>query len=88
MFLFNPVVLNVSAMWQGDVFLYLLSSKEPTTIKALGILFTQCTQEKGESDELSNKKKEEEPLPVLIVLISMFSSLLWPCELMMCNVLY
>ena len=79
MFLFNSVVLNVSAMWQGDVFLYLLSSKEPTTIKALGILFTQCTKENGESDE---------PLPVLIVLISMFSSLLWPCGLMMCNVLY
>ena len=34
--LFNSVVLNVSAMSQGDVFVYLLSSKEPTTIKALG----------------------------------------------------
>ena len=35
--LFKPVVLNVSAMSQGDVFIYLLSSKEPTTVKALGI---------------------------------------------------
>ena len=34
--LFNSVVLNVSAMSQGDVFVYLLSSKEPTTLKALG----------------------------------------------------
>ena len=35
--LFNSVVLNhVSAMSQGDVFVYLLSSKEPTTVKALG----------------------------------------------------
>ena len=34
--LFNSVVLNVSAMTQEDVFIYLLSSKEPTTIKALG----------------------------------------------------
>ena len=34
--LFNSVVLNVSAMSLGDVFLYHLSSKEPTTIKALG----------------------------------------------------
>ena len=33
--LFNSVVLNVSAMSQGDVFVYLLSSKEPTTVKAL-----------------------------------------------------
>ena len=33
--LFKAVVLNVSAMSQGDVFVYLLSSKEPTTIKAL-----------------------------------------------------
>ena len=32
----NSVVLNVSAMSQGDVFVYLLSSKEPTTVKALG----------------------------------------------------
>ena len=36
--LFNSVVLNVSAMSQGDVFVYLLSSKEPTTIKSLGFL--------------------------------------------------
>ena len=35
--LFKSVVLNVSAMSQGDVFMYLLSSKEPTTVKALGI---------------------------------------------------
>ena len=34
--LFNSVVLNVSAMSQGDVFVYFLSSKEPTTVKALG----------------------------------------------------
>ena len=34
--LFNSVVLNVSDMSQGDVFVYLLSSKEPTTVKALG----------------------------------------------------
>ena len=34
--LFNSVVLDVSAMSQGDVFVYLLSSKEPTTVKALG----------------------------------------------------
>ena len=34
--LFNSVVLNVSAMSQGDVFVCLLGSKEPTTIKALG----------------------------------------------------
>ena len=34
--LFSSVVLNVSAMSQGDVFVYLLSSKEPTTVKALG----------------------------------------------------
>ena len=34
--LFNSVVLNMSAMSQRDVFLYLLSSKEPTTVKALG----------------------------------------------------
>ena len=34
--LFNSVVLNVSAMSQGDVFVYLLSCKEPTTVKALG----------------------------------------------------
>ena len=34
--LFNSVVLDVSAMSQGDVFLYLLSSKEPKIIKALG----------------------------------------------------
>ena len=34
--LFNSVVLNVSAKYQGDVFLYLLSSKEPITMKALG----------------------------------------------------
>ena len=34
--LYNSVVLNVSAMSQGDVFVYLLGSKEPTTIKALG----------------------------------------------------
>ena len=35
--LFKSVVLNVSAMSQGDVFIYLLSSKEPTSVKALGI---------------------------------------------------
>ena len=34
--LFNSVVLNVSDVSQGDVFIYLLSSKEPTTVKALG----------------------------------------------------
>ena len=34
--LFSSLVLNVSAMSQGDVFVYLLSSKEPTTVKALG----------------------------------------------------
>ena len=34
--LFNSVVLNVSAMSQGEVLVYLLSSKEPTTVKALG----------------------------------------------------
>ena len=33
--LFNSVVLNVSAMSQRDVFVYLLSSKEPITVKAL-----------------------------------------------------
>ena len=55
--LINSVVLNVSAMSQGDVFIYLLSSKEPTTVKALGTFFTQCIHEKGESDE---------PLPVLM----------------------
>ena len=37
LYLFNSVVLNVSAMSQGDVFVYLLSSKEPTTVEALGI---------------------------------------------------
>ena len=37
--LFNSVVLNVSAMSQGDVFVYLLSSKEPTTVKALGTFY-------------------------------------------------
>ena len=35
--LFKSVVLNVSAMSQGDVFIYLLSSKKPTTVKALGM---------------------------------------------------
>ena len=34
--LFNSVVLNLSALSQGDVFVYLLSSKEPITVKALG----------------------------------------------------
>ena len=36
--LYNSMVLNVSDVSQGDVLLYLLSSKEPTTIKALGNL--------------------------------------------------
>ena len=53
----DSVVLNVSAMSQGDVFVHLLSSKEPTTVKALGTFFIQCIHEKGESDE---------PLPVLM----------------------
>ena len=34
--LFNSVVLNVSTRSQGDDFVYLLSSKEPTIVKALG----------------------------------------------------
>ena len=51
--LLNSVVLNVSDMSQGDVFIYFLSSKEPTTVKALGNFFTQCIQEKGENDEPS-----------------------------------
>ena len=34
--LFNSVVLNMSTRSQRDVFVYLLSSKEPTTVKALG----------------------------------------------------
>ena len=41
--LFNSVVLNVTVMSQGDVFVYLLSST--------GNFFTQCIHEKGESDE-------------------------------------
>ena len=40
LYLFNSVVLNVSARSQRDVFVYLLSSKEPTTVKALGTSFT------------------------------------------------
>ena len=53
----NSVVLNVSTRSQGDDFVFLLSSKEPTIVKALGTFFTQGIHEKGESDE---------PLPVLI----------------------
>ena len=34
--LFNSMVLNVSAMSQDEIFIYLLSGKEPTIIKALG----------------------------------------------------
>ena len=34
--LLNSVVLNVSAMSQTDVIIYLLSSKKPKTVKALG----------------------------------------------------
>ena len=53
----GSVVLNVSPMSQGDVYVYLLSSKEPTSVKSLGTVFTQRIQEKGESDA---------PLPVLM----------------------
>ena len=52
--LFNSVVLNMTALLQEDVFLYLLRAND---CKSTGNISTQCIHEKGESYE---------PLPVLM----------------------
>ena len=44
--LLNSVVLNVSAMSQRDVFVDLLSSKEPKTVKALGTFLHNAFRER------------------------------------------
>ena len=59
--LFDSVVLNVSAMSQGDVFVYLLSNNRKNT----GNFITQHIQEKGESDD---------PLPVLMYYFNVWQS--------------